>query len=229
MWYHNLGADIIVTHFWCDLKVAMVGVNAVSILVIMDMFRRQILFIKINWFGFWSKFLVDGLVKLESIGFVYITIALIAVKVSKRQSTDILSVGQEDLCGEHGSNVDGRSKVSSKDHFVVREFGRVMVHYPIKPTELAYSADIGGLSGHNSLWNLSGGHENAVSQARADHRHQYDTVIPEFLWGTGFNHQSGYTSLEFPDISFGGLHPLGEGFRLSQVAIGFSAFASEVS
>jgi hypothetical protein len=66
-----------------------------------------------------------------------------------------------------------------------------MVHYPIKPTKLAYLADIGGLSGHNSLWNLSGGHVNAVSRARAYQRHQYNTMIPEFLGKTGFNHQSG--------------------------------------
>ena len=80
-----------------------------------------------------------------------------------------MSVGQEDLCSKHGSNVDGRSKVSSKDGFVVREFGGVMVHYSIKPTEVAYSADIGSLSGHNGLWDLPGSHVNAVSRARANH------------------------------------------------------------
>ena len=82
-WYQNLGANIIVTNFWGDLKVAVVRVNAVSILPIMDVFRRQILFVKIDWSGFWSKFLVNGLVKLESIGFVYFTIAFIVIKVSK--------------------------------------------------------------------------------------------------------------------------------------------------
>ena len=45
-------------------------------------------------------------------------------------------------------SVEGRSKESTKDHLVVRKFGRVMVHYPIKPTELANSADVGGLFGH---------------------------------------------------------------------------------
>ena len=59
-------------------------VNAVSILPIMDVFRRQILFIKIDCSGFWSTFLVNGLVKLESIGFVYFAIAFIVIKVSKR-------------------------------------------------------------------------------------------------------------------------------------------------
>ena len=62
----------------------MVGVNAVSILIIMDMFGRQILFIKINWFGFWYKFLVDSLVKLQLFGFVYFTVTFIVVKVLKR-------------------------------------------------------------------------------------------------------------------------------------------------
>ena len=124
----------------------------------------------------------------------------------------------------HGSDVDGRSKVSSEDSFVVRELGRVMIHYPIKPTELTYSADIGGLSGHNSLWNLSVGHVNAVSRARADQRHQYNTMIPEFLGRTGLYHQLGNPPLEFSDTSFGGLHPRGVGICLSQVAVGFSAF-----
>ena len=83
----------------------------------------------------------------------------------------ILSVGQGDLCSKHGSIVDGGSKVSSKDGFVVREFGGVMVHSSVKPTKLVYSADIIGiLSGHNSLWDLPGGHVNAVrSRARANH------------------------------------------------------------
>ena len=70
----------------------MVRVNAVRILPIMDVFRRKILFVKIDWSGFWSKFFVNGLVKLESIGFVYFTIVFIVVKVSGRLSTDILSV-----------------------------------------------------------------------------------------------------------------------------------------
>ena len=61
----------------------MVRVNAVGILPIMDVFRRKVLFIEIDWLGFWSKFLVNGLVKLESFGFVYITIAFIVIKVSK--------------------------------------------------------------------------------------------------------------------------------------------------
>ena len=92
-WYQNIGADIIVTDFWGDLKVAVVRVNAVSILPIVNVFRSKILFIKIDWSSFWSKFLVNGLITLELIGFVYFTIALIFVKVSKRRSTDILSVG----------------------------------------------------------------------------------------------------------------------------------------
>ena len=62
----------------------MVRVNAVSILPIVNVFRRKVFFIKINWLGFWSKFLVYGLVKLESFGFVYFTIAFIVVKVSER-------------------------------------------------------------------------------------------------------------------------------------------------
>ena len=61
----------------------MVRVNAVGILPIMDVIRRKVLFVKINWLGFWSKFLVTGLVKLESFGFVYFTIAFIVVKVSE--------------------------------------------------------------------------------------------------------------------------------------------------
>ena len=104
-----------------------------------------------------------------------------------------------------------------------------MVHYPIKPTELAYLADIGGLSSHNGLWNLSGGHVNAVSQARADQRHQYNTVIPEFLGQTGFNHKLGNPPLKFSNAAFGGLHPWGVGLCLLQVAAGFSAFLYEVS
>ena len=51
---HNFGANIIVSHFWCDFKVAMVRVNAVSISIVMNIFRRQILFIKISLFGSWS-------------------------------------------------------------------------------------------------------------------------------------------------------------------------------
>ena len=81
-----------------------------------------------------------------------------------------MSVGQGVQCSKHGSNVDGGSKVSSKDGFVVREFGGVMVHSSVKQTELVYSADIiGSLSGHNSLWDLPGSHVNAVSRARANH------------------------------------------------------------
>ena len=59
----------------------MVRVNAVGILFIMDVFRRKVLFVRINWLGFWSKFLLNGLVKLESFGFVNLTIAFIVVKV----------------------------------------------------------------------------------------------------------------------------------------------------
>ena len=66
-----------------------------------------------------------------------------------------------------------------------------MVHYLIEPTELAYLADIGGLSGHNGLRNLSGGYVNAVSQAMAGQRHQNIKVIPEFVGRTGFNRLPG--------------------------------------
>jgi hypothetical protein len=104
-----------------------------------------------------------------------------------------------------------------------------MVHYPIKPTKLANLADIGGLSGHNSLWNLSGCHVYAISCARANHLHQYNTMIPEFLWKTGLDHKSGNPLFEFTDTSFGGLHPRGVGFCLFQVAVIFLAILSEVS
>jgi len=100
-WCHNFGSDIIVSYFWCDFKVAMVWVNAVGILVIMDIFRRQILFIKICQFGGCSQFVFNLLVKCKSSGFVYFTVSFIVVKVSKRRSTDILSVGLKNLCSEH--------------------------------------------------------------------------------------------------------------------------------
>jgi hypothetical protein len=168
----------------------------------MYVFRRKVFFVKIDWLGFWSKFLVNGLVKLESFGFVYFTSAFIVVKVSRRQSTDILSVGQEDLCSEHGSNINGRSKVSSKDHFIIRLFGRVMVHYPIKPTELAYSADIGGLSGYNSLWDLSGGNVSIIGRARVDQRLRCNLSGSPLVLGAAFN-------------QYNGLHPRGVRLHLS--------------
>ena len=71
----------------------MVRVNAVDILPTMDIFGCQILFIKVKWAGFRAKFLVDGLVKLQSKGFVDFTTAFFVVEVSKCRSTDILSVG----------------------------------------------------------------------------------------------------------------------------------------
>ena len=61
----------------------MVRVNAVGILPIMDMFGRQILFIKIKWDGFSSKIIINGLVEFELLGFVSFTIAFIIVEVSK--------------------------------------------------------------------------------------------------------------------------------------------------
>ena len=60
----------------------MVRVNAGGILPIMDVFRRKILFVKINWLGFRFRFLVNGLVEVELLGFVNFTIAFIVVKVS---------------------------------------------------------------------------------------------------------------------------------------------------
>jgi hypothetical protein len=103
-----------------------------------------------------------------------------------------------------------------------------MVHYPIKPTELAYLAYINSLTSHNGLWDLSGGHINAVSQTRATQCHQYDTVIPECLWQPGFNHKLGNPTLEFSNASLGGLHPWGEGLCMLQMAVNFSEFPPEV-
>jgi hypothetical protein len=104
-----------------------------------------------------------------------------------------------------------------------------MVHYPIKPTKLAYLANVGGLSGHYGFWDLPGSHIYAVGQARANHCHQFNAVVPKFLWGTGLNHQSRDSLFELADTSLGGLHPLGVRFCLLQVADGFSAFLSKVS
>ena len=83
-WYHNFGADIISPHLWCDFKVAMVRVNAVVIPFIMDIFGRQILFIKICQFGGCSQGVFDRLVKFKLFGFVYFTVSFIVVKVSRR-------------------------------------------------------------------------------------------------------------------------------------------------
>ena len=61
----------------------MFRVNAVGILPTMDMFGCQILFVKIKWAGFRAKFLIDGLVKSESKGFVDFTAAFLIIEVAK--------------------------------------------------------------------------------------------------------------------------------------------------
>ena len=104
-----------------------------------------------------------------------------------------------------------------------------MVHYPIKPTELAYLADIGVLSQHNGFRDLAGSHRNDVGRARADHCHQFNAMVPQLLRGTGLNHQLGNSTFELSDTSLSGLHPWGVGLCLFQVANGFSAFLSKVS
>ena len=104
----------------------------------------------------------------------------------------------------------------------------VMVHHPIVPTELTYPANIGGLTGHNGLRDLPGGHVNTVGRARADQRLQYNTLVPKLFGRTSSNHQPGHTSFKFPDTSFSGLHPQGVGFRLLQVAICFIKFVFEL-
>ena len=105
----------------------------------------------------------------------------------------------------------------------------VVVHHPIVPTKLTYPADVGCITGHNSSGDLPGGHVNTVGRARANHCLQYNTVVPKSLGRTSSDHQSGYTSLKFPDTSSGGLHPRGVGLRPFQVAIGFPTFAFEVT
>ncbi len=117
--------------------------------------------------SFWSM----ALVKLKSIGFVYIIISVIVVKVR--------SVGLQTYCplGKRifAVSMDPTSMAGPRYcpgmALLSRNLAGVMVHYPSKPTKLEYLADIGGLSGHKSLWNVSGGHIYAVSQARADQRH----------------------------------------------------------
>ncbi len=71
----------------------MVRVNAVGILPTVDMFGCKILFIKIKLAGFRSKFLIDGLVKFQSKGFMDFTTMFLVVEVSKCRSTDKMSVG----------------------------------------------------------------------------------------------------------------------------------------
>ena len=82
-WYQSLGADINVTNLWGDLKFTMVGVNAVRILPIKYVSRRQVLFVEIDWRGFWTKFLVNGLAKSESKGFMGFTAAFLIIEVAK--------------------------------------------------------------------------------------------------------------------------------------------------
>ena len=118
----------------------------------------------------------------------YFNVLFVVVKVSKRRSTDILSVRHKNLCSVHQSNINSRSKVSTKHKFIIRELGRVMVHHPIIPTELTCSADVGGVTGHNSLRDLAGGHVNTVGRAGLDHHLQLNTVIPESFGGIGSNH-----------------------------------------
>ena len=104
-----------------------------------------------------------ALVKLKSIGFVYIIIAVIIVKVK--------SVGLQTYCplGKRicAVSIDPTSMAGPRYHprmaLLSGNWTGVMVHYPSKPTKPAYPADIGGLFGHKGLWNVSGGHIYAVS------------------------------------------------------------------
>ena len=51
---------------------------------------------------------------------------------------------------------------------IIRESGIVIVHDPIIPPELAYSANVRSVTGHNCLGHLPGGHIYTVGCAIAN-------------------------------------------------------------
>ena len=109
--------------------------------------------------SFWSL----ALVKLKSIGFVYIIIAVIVVKVKSVGLQTYCPLGKRICAVSMDPTLMAGPRYRPRMALLSGNLTGVMVHYPSKPTKLAYSDDIGGLFGLKGLWDMSGGHIYDVS------------------------------------------------------------------
>ena len=139
---HDLGAEVIVTHFRSDLSIAVVVVDGVGFIIVVgvrgQVFGRKIL----NRCGR-SKMSRDRLIELASLVKVDGALELLVSEVSDGQSANELAIRLKDFGGQGRSNVRGRAEITTQDQFVIRiRRDIVPVHYPIVPTKFSDMADV---------------------------------------------------------------------------------------
>ena len=139
---HDLGAEVVVTHFRGDLSIAVVGVDGVDFIIVVGV-RGQVFGGKIlNRCGR-SKMSRDRLIELTSLVKVDGALELLVSEVSKGRSANELAIWLEDFGGQGRSNVRGRAEVAAQDQFVIRiKWDIIPVHYPIVPAKFSDMADV---------------------------------------------------------------------------------------
>ncbi len=65
---------------------------------------------------------------------------------------------------------------------MVRERGDIIPkHYPVKPCEFAYVADVSSAAGHNGLWHFAIGHVNVIARIGANESFELNAMVPKNL------------------------------------------------
>ncbi len=104
------------------------------------------------------------------------------LKVSRMlqgRSIHNLSIGFEYFGGQGQTNISCGSKITSEDQFVVRERGDIIPeHYPVKPCEFVYVADVSSAAGHNGLWHFAIGRVNVIARIGANKSFELNAVVP---------------------------------------------------
>ena len=175
---HYLGAEVIITHFWCDLSVTVVMVNGVAVVEVVgvrgQVFGREILNRCCR-----SEMGLDGLIKPAPHVKMNRAVELLVGEVSQGRSAHELSSWLENFGGQSRTNVRGRAEIAAQDQFVIRIRRDVIpVHYPVVPTKFSNMADVSGGTGHDGLRHLACGHINVIARARAHKSFKLEAVVP---------------------------------------------------
>ncbi len=112
---HYLGAEVIITHFWCDLSVTVVRVNGVAVIKMVRVrgpfFGREILNRCRR-----SEMGRNGLIELASHVKVNRASKLLVSEVSQGRSAHELPIRLKDFGGQSQTNIRGRAEITAEDH-----------------------------------------------------------------------------------------------------------------
>ena len=129
------------------------------------------------------------MVKLGAEGTVDGTMSLFVRQVMEGGTASKSAIRFQDLGSQCHANVNGKSKVPAEGQFVIGEGrGVVTEHYLVIPTKLANVADVGRVTGHDSLWHFAIGHIDVIAGRGAHKCLQLNAVVPKGLGGSGLDH-----------------------------------------